>query len=390
VEVYVLDSLLRRTEVVDRYESLIWTERYSRKGDFELHLKSTSENRGLFTKGTMLAITDSDRVMTVETAEDSTDADGKEIFKVIGYSIEDVLARRIVKSTMDDLTTDPSWTIIDTPGNVVRTMFDHICRDGALDVKDKIPFLMPGTIYPPDTIEEPSSPITWVQQPDTLENALQGVVDLYDLGFRLVRNKDTSELYFDVYSGNDRTTRQTTFSPVIFAPDFDTLQNTTEYTSIQDSKNVAYVFSNRGSLVVYGEKVPPDIDGFDRRVLVVTLEIDDAEPDPNGIMLQAGQEGLRANRAQELFDGEVNQYNTYKYGKDYNLGDLVEQRNRDGIITFKRVTEQIFVSDDQGDRSYPTLYMPLYVGENDWLSWASKGTTWADLDADPTTWADED
>lgn len=64
MEVYVLDSLLRRSEVIDRFESLIWTERWASWGDFELAIRSTYGSRGLLRKGTQLAMNQSDRVMT--------------------------------------------------------------------------------------------------------------------------------------------------------------------------------------------------------------------------------------------------------------------------------------------------------------------------------------
>lgn len=388
MEVYVLDSLYRRTAVFDKFESLIWTERFFEVGDFELDLKSTLENRSWFTVGTKLAINNSHRVMTIETVEDTIDPDDKEILKITGVSLENVLSNRVVRNVMTDTTTEPNWVITDTPGNVMRTMFDHVVRNAALDPADAIPFLQPGTFLPASTLPEPTTPIRWEQAPAALLDALKGVSDLYELGFRLVRNYDTSQLYFDVYAGNDRTTRQTANAPVIFAADFGDLQNTTEFTTTSGSKNVAYVFSDSVDhpyQVVYGDKVPPDIDGFDRRVLYVTTQIDAADPDPVGTMIQAGSEALRATRAQQLFDGEINQYSSYTYGVDYDLGDLVEMRNKDGIISYKRITEQIFVTDAQGERSYPTLVADIYTGENDWLSWDSKQTAWIDYDADTTT-----
>jgi len=390
VEVYILDSLLRRTAVFDKFESLIWTERFSDLGDFELDLKSTLENRSQFLSGTRLAINSSYRVMEVETVEDATDADGKDILKVTGHSIETILNDRVAVEGLDELTlVNPNWTITDTPGNVARTMFDHICRDGALDIKDIITFLQPGTIFPDSTIPEPTTPIVWVQQPDQLFPAIKQVCDTYDLGFRLVRNFDMSQLYFDIYAGNDRTTRQTTLPPVVFAVNLENIQNTSELTTIQGAKNVAYVFSEAGFAVVYGDGVDPDVDGFERRVLGINAsDITVDNPDVSGALNQRGIEELNKNRAQYLFDGEINQYNEYTYGVDYDLGDLVELRNKDGIITYKRVTEQIFVSDAQGERSYPTLAISQFVGENDWLSWTNKNTVWFDYDTDYTAWGD--
>lgn len=389
MEVYILDSLLRRRDVVDKFESLIWTERWHDVGDFELDLKSTLENRSNFLVGTKIAINNSYRVMTVESAEDSVGSDGKQILTIKGRSLEALLEDRVVKYSLTDLTTEAAWVLTDTPGNVAREMFDHICRPpAALDVEDAIPFIQPGSIFTAGTIPEPSTPIEWEQKPARLFNAIQEVCTLYDLGFRLVRNFDTSQLYFDIYSGNDRTTRQTNLPPVIFAPRLDNIQNTTEFTNVQKSKNVAYVFSEQGYVVVYGENVDPDISGFDRRVLVVNTNVDPDHPDINGMLIQAGDEALRKNRAISLFDGEVNEYNKYTYGVDYDLGDLTEMRNQDGVISYKRVTEQIFVADSSGERSYPTLAMDEFAGTNTWLALTNKSTVWMDYDLSAETWSD--
>jgi hypothetical protein len=326
--------------------------------------------------------------MTVETVEDSV-KDGKDILTVKGRSLEDILADRVARYALTDTTTESSWVITDTPGNVARTMFDHVVRSHALDANDAIPFLQPGSIFMEGSVGESSESITWSQSPDNLYNAVKAVCDAYDLGFRLVRNFDLSQLYFDIYSGDDRTTRQTTLNPVIFSPNYDNLQNITELTNIQGSKNVAYVISPAGFKIVFGENVDVDISGFDRRVLVVNATgIAAGDPDADTLMTEAGQQALAANRATQMFDGEINQYMQYKYGVDYNLGDICEMRNKDGVITYKRVTEHISVSDDQGDRSYPTLTADLYTGTNTWLDWNNKTTAWIDYDSDTdTTWA---
>lgn len=387
MEVYVLDSLLRRTQVVDQFESLIWTERFQEVGDFELDLVSTPRNRALFRAGTQLAMNESYRVMTVKTVEDRTDEEGREMLKVVGDSLEQILDDRVVK----DATISPfsEWYLLGTPGNIAREMFDRSCRDGVLDLKDKIPFLMPGSIFPEDTIPETDTPILWAQAPDSLLKAEKDICQAYDLGFRLVRNFDLSQLYFDIYSGSDRTSRQSELKPVIFSVSLDSIQNTTEYSTIAGAKNVAYVYTNVGSVqqyeVVYGENVDPDISGFERRVLYINasdINTDGSADDISTQLIQKGVEALQGARALELFDGEINQYNPYKYGIDYQLGDLVELRNKDGIVTYKRVTEQIFVSDSEGDRSYPTLAIDLFAGANTWLSWDSKPTVWSDFDTE--------
>lgn len=387
MEVYILDRLLRRERVIDLFESCIWTERFAAYGDFELTIRSTNESRSLFKTGTQLAMNNSYRVMTVESVENSVDDDGKATLKVKGISLEGVLEDRIAKATM--IGTD-KWKITGAPAVVARKIFHDICVTGVLSTYDKIPFVIEGSIMPNNTIAEPIDPITVELEPQTVYQAIKDICEVWGLGFRLLRNFDTSQLYWDVYAGNNRTTRQKILPPVIFSPGLDNLQNSTELNSIENAKNVAYVFSPAGTLTVYAGDVAPDVSGFDRRVLVVNA--DDITADNTNVqaaLLQRGKEELAKARSLQAFDGEINQNSQFKYQRDYYLGDLVEMRDVDGTTNLMRVTEQIFVSDGEGERSYPTLALNTFINTGSWLSWESN-QTWLDLDPDPKTWLDED
>jgi hypothetical protein len=231
MEVYILDSLYRRTEVVDRYESLIWTERFSAVGDFELKLHSTLENRTRFVEGVKLAIIPSYRVMIVETVEDGIDDEGQEILTVKGPSLEAVLDQRMARSAMNDTTTNPSWTLTGTPKVIATQMFHDICVTGVLDSGDVIPLIHEGNIFTTDTVPAPTDTIEYVVSPDTLYNAEKTLCDQYLMGFRLVRNADTSQLWFDIYMGSDRTSHQTALPAVIFSSGLGNLHNTSELRS---------------------------------------------------------------------------------------------------------------------------------------------------------------
>lgn len=407
MEIYTLDALLRRETVTDLFESCIWTERWSDVGDFELLVAKTRENRARFKTGTRLAMNESMRVMTVETIEDKTSEDGKKQLLIKGRSIETVLDDRVAWPVAGLLTSTTSggesevnkWYITDTPGNVIRYVFDTACRTGALSVYDKIPFLQPGTIMPTDTITEPVDEITWEIEPiRSVYEVVKELCDIYELGFRLIRNYDTSQLYFDVYAGTNRTTRQDDFTPVVFSEDLDNLQNTSALESAADAKNVAYVWSEEGYVVVYAAGVEPEVEGLDRRAIFVRA---DKLRDPdvpawvptqtqtNAYLTQKGRDELAKHQAWSAFDGEHNKNSGYKYGVHYNLGDLVEMRSGEGTSNNMRVTEQIFVSDEQGDRSYPTLAINLTITPGSWLGW-DYNEVWNDYAANTTdVWANQ-
>lgn len=379
MDVYILDSLLRRETLVDRYLSFIWTERVDSYGDFELVLLSTPDVRRLFPTGTLLACSESYYVMKVTTLVDNIDEEGKATLKVSGVSLEQMLEDRVAAAALDDLTTVPKWTITNTPGEIARKVFHDICVTGTLNAGDVIPYIHEGSIMPVDTLDEPTDTITVELEPQSVYDAIKSICETWSLGFRILRNGDASQLYFDVYAGSDRTTLQTILPAVVFSPDLESLQNVTELKSIANYKNVAYVFSPAGYETVYPPDVDPATAGFERHVLVVNAsDITSDNPDVSAALIQRGREALAQQRSISAFDGEINPNSNYKYGTHYFLGDLVEMRNVDGVTNNMRVTEQIFVSDGEGERTYPTLAIALFIDTGTWLSWETN-QVWEDM-----------
>lgn len=391
MEVYILDSFFRRVTVVDKFESLIWTERFADIGDFELRLHSTLENRNLFPTGTRIAINKSYRVMTVETVEDATDDEGRRILILKGRSLEQILDDRAARDNTNDLTTTPKWILTGFPVDIAKLIFHNTCVLGHFSSSDIIPYINEGPgVFPEDTIAEPTDSITVEIEPMSVYSAIKQLADLYGFGFRLIRNQDLSQLYFDVYMGSDRTTGQSTLPAVIFSPDLDNLKNTRELTTIATYKNVAYVIAPHGTLTVYPDDVEPSTaTGFNRRVLWVNAEdiTDAAGATLTTKLTQRGKEELAKNRRMSAFDGEISQNSQYVYGVDLHLGDLIELRNTTGATNNMQVTEWIFVQDQEGERSYPTLSLNTFITPGSWLAW-DFNEVWFDLDLDPLEWED--
>jgi len=389
LEIYILDSFLRRVQVIDVFQSLIWTDRKRDLGDFQLVLNTSVKDKRRFIPGVRLAMNKSMRVMTVETVEDHTDSQGVSTLTISGRSFETILDSRLARGAMTDLVTEPKWILTGTPGDIARQIFHDICVTGTLDVGDILPYMNEGSILPADTIPEPADTITFEIEPATVYAAIKTLCDQYNMGFRILRNYDMSQLYFDIYMGSDRTSSQTDLPAVIFSPDLDNLQNVSELTSIALYKNVAYVFSPVGFIVVYPLDVDPDIAGFERQVLFVKADdITDTDPDVAiDKMTQRGLQELSKARRISAFDGEMNQRSQYQEGVDYYLGDLVEQRNSTGATDQMEITELIYVHDKEGVRIYPTLSLYTFIAPGTWAA-QPIGLVWEDVD-DSIHWADE-
>jgi hypothetical protein len=289
---------------------------------------------------------------------------------------------RVAKESTDDLTTSPAWSLTDLPAAIMRKIFHDICVTANLDPLDAIPFIHEGTFMPPSNIAEPADPISVLITPNTVYDATQQIGNVWNLGFRLLRHYDLSELWYEVYSGSDRTTSQTLLPPVVFSPSLDNLQGVKELITTQDAKNVAYVYSPAGFAKVYAIGVDPAIDGFDRRVLVVDASdiTEDSTDDVPSALSQRGTEELAKYRVSQALDGEISQNSQYKYNRDFYMGDLVEMRTDDGDANIMRVTEQIFTKDAEGERSYPTLTINTFVNSGSWL--AAGQRVWEDYEED--------
>lgn len=387
MEIYTLDALYQRKYVIDSYISLIWTERFNVYGDFQLDIFSTYQTRSILTLDTWLTMSKSNYIMRIESVEDDTDGDGQRILIVKGRSLEAILLDRVAKDSLSTLTVSPTWNITNPPATVARKIFHDICVTGILNAGDVISGVYETDYLSVSPMPEPIDPITVNIKPTTVYDAITSICSTWEMGLRLITD-GYGYLYFNIYMGSDRTSDQTTFPAVVFSSELDNLQNTKELTTIDKSKNVAYVFSPDGFQMVYASLVDPTISGFERRVLVVDANdiTSTSTTDVPAALIQRGKEALAAARTYQGFDGEISHNSQYTYGVDYNLGDLVEARSIDGVTNQMRVTEQIFVSDKQGDRSYPTLTTNLVINTGSWLSWMNN-KHWIDLDADPTTWS---
>lgn len=391
MDVYILDALFRKIDVVDEFESIVWAERYSRMGDFELVTQDTSANRKRFVPDTRVSIPQSKRVMLVQTVEQTHDLDKGAVLKVKGRELLSILEKRLaVRVDAEDGRIWPSWTLTGyTPKQLINIMFQSVCINGNVSLDDVIPYIQTGSLYPPDTIPEPfPGGIEWQQKPDTLYKAFTDISDAYDLGFRMYHNSSSTALYFEAYTGSDRTTAQTDLTPVIFSSEMQNLQNTTNYYDNTAEHNVVIViyhhkdeFDNdtTTSVSVSDSELAYSSGGFERKVtmLEVTSVPEDVPVEP--YLLQLGQQELTKGRPLNIYDGEITQHsNGYVYEQHYFLGDLVEVRGDDGGAAYMRVDEQIIKQDGDGFASYPSLTTKTSINPGTWRSW-KYDVGWVDM-----------
>lgn len=380
MEVLILDKLLRPIDVVDTFESMIFAERRKELGDFELITLSTPANKKRFVANTWITIDKSRRVMKIETVEETVDDDLRMILKIKGQEITKILMQRAALKAIAGPGVAPVWVIEDQPADIMRYIFRQICVLGTVSADDIIPFIQDGeTQYPASTIPEFPDTILWEQKPASVFAAEKELADIFDLGFRLYRDiNNTSELYFDVYAGSDRTTAQSTNMPVVFSFDVENLQSTREINDISKEFNVVqvvYIYKDVTETEVAltvevfdPNGIPPE--GFDRKTKVLTItSIPEEITDIPAFLVRAGQDELMKSRPIGALDGEISKNSQYIYEVHYYLGDVVELRSSSGATAYMTVEEYIYVQDMQGERSYPTFTTRKFIDPGTWASW---------------------
>lgn len=388
MELYVLDFEFRRIALVDWYESLVWTERFNAFGDFELRIVANTNTIAILQSGYWLAMQGSYRVMQIRRVQNQTDADGRKILTVTGRSMEAILLDRVAIPNLSVTKESEGWNFEKSPVGICRQIFQDICVTGVVSSKDIIPNVGVDNPPWPSNIPYSTTPIKVKLNPTTVYDAIRELCVAYSLGFRLLRLNDSKFLSWDVYSGSDRTTSQVLLPPVVFSPQLDSLSDINELQTIEDTKNVAYVIGESSTVEVYADDGITNHAGLGRNVLLVDAS-DITTADFTNVpeaMKARGKMELALRKAYLGFDGVVRQDSQYLYQKDYFLGDLVEVRQETGATNIMRVSEQIFASDQEGTRMYPSLEKVTFVDVGTWMA-VQADQRWLDLSADVTSWS---
>jgi hypothetical protein len=404
MEIFILDALLRRIDVVDEYISFIWTERYAEKGDFELVTLSTSANRNRFVADTMISIPDSKRIMRVHKVEEKIDEDSGNTLTIKGYDLSFMLNQRVIATKdLDDMLLAVTYFSGASPIGLMDHMVWRICVPTSgfqLSAGDTIPFLndfvlTPGSLYPVSNIPPPTpADFHWEQKIANLYSAITDLCKAYDLGYRLYKDPNSSKLYFEGYNGINRTSEQIDFPPVIFSSDMTNLQNTTEYKDNEQHYNVViavYEYPNPveeelpETLTINVIVSDPDLifssGGFDQKTKFISItQLPDGMElvDVPTYLTQLANEELNRSTPTDVYDGEIDQNSDFVYERDYFLGDVVEVRGNNGGAAFMRVVEQIIKYDSSGKSSYPSLLTKESITPGTWKSW-KYDVDWVDM-----------
>lgn len=372
MDIYTLNPGFRLQDpVIDTYESLIWTERYSAESELTLTIPDSPKVRDLIPEGTFLSIPVSREVMIVETRSSENG-----LLTIKGISLAGFLKERILRHTFTNYLT--YWTLTGAPGVIAGDIVKHMCMTGVGNrmannlvvvngANEVIPNLKLGPLATGTSVEI-------AVEFGNVYDAVKKICDTYELGFSLYPSnvtESTYDLIFTTYAGRDLTSDQTVHDVVRFSPALDSLSGTNELRSISGYKNVAHAWAPnvQADTYIVGTAFAPGGSasrGFQRRTLLVNADdINDADvndvDNPTGaaqlqaILVQRAKDALANNNYVRMIDGAFVPQKAYEYNKNFALGDVIELRNEYGAASKARITEFIHAQGSGGYAGYPTL-----------------------------------
>jgi hypothetical protein len=367
MELLTLDSSYQPAELVERYDSLIWTERYSTAGDFQLVSTDVERMLKLLPRETCVTLRESTVPMLVEMHKIEKSITGAPVLTVTGRSFETVLERRAAVKVPSPWTGQPreEWSETenkqsDAAYQAIRQMIGDVAQTTPnVALPAVTPMIHSNDAFPMIEIFQPAdfrSGITAASaieiKPGNLYTVVMELLATSHHGLKSVRPVPASnKVGIEIYNGADLS------KTVVFDAKFDQFENATYLLSETASTNWAYVFSKTASVQISKVTIPsgdPGPLGLDRRVLLVDISseegVDTAEARKTRGLIE-----LYKYNATALFDGQISEQIAYGYNRNYYLGDIIRLDGEYGLSEIVRVAEFIRSDDNTGSRAYPTF-----------------------------------
>ena len=349
MDIYVLDLESKEIiDMIDSFESNIWTVQYFSVNDFELIVPATDKNIDLLQKDRLLC-RDKDRdgdtfrnVMIIENIKIVADWENGDKITVSGRGLKSIVGRRI------------AWKQTNLSGKV-ETGIRQVVSENIISPDDSARKIGGFQLADPAGI---SDTFDIQLMGENIDEWIESTCSTYGIGWDVfIRGKN---LIFELYRGVDRSYGQDKNTPVVFSDEFDNLLSSTYTYEKAEFKNAALV-GGEGEGVSKRSTTIGDSSGLSR----YETYIDGSGVSSNGeiitedqyykMLQDYGKDQLNTVSFTESFEGTVVSDGNYVLNKDYFLGDIVQVINEYGISATPRIIEIIESEDENGTSVVPTF-----------------------------------
>ncbi|MFD3260833.1 siphovirus ReqiPepy6 Gp37-like family protein [Paenibacillus lentus] len=321
--VRILDTDFNLKGEIDDYESLQFTRRFYRPGEFELHIALGKQSVDQLLLDRVICINNQPHKSGIITHTEIMQTDqGVETLMVRGSTLGGVFDRRLTVSDTYDRVRGAAETVMKHYVN------NHIVH--GIYAERRIPFF----ILAPDQGRGKVTP--WQTRYEQLSDVIQEIAEFCDIGWGVSLDFSNKKWVFDVLPGRDLTTAQSALPPVIFSHEYDNIQSQQYVDSYIQYKNVGYsggpVEDEDRLIQIVGNRAS----GLARRE--VFLDCSSAEDLVE--LVELGEQKLSEFKRIQTFNGMILNTGSFVYEQDWDLGDRVTLQNlKWGLTMDSRITE---------------------------------------------------
>lgn len=324
MELYIYNSNRELAGIVESFEYLRWTRRYSQCGSFELKAIATQENTALLKEGNLIWKNDDEEAGIIEHLELSQTE--QEIITASGRFVTSFLARRIVWQT-EKLSGDISICVEQLINNNLINPSDAARKISGIS------FLSPNL----------NVPISTQVSYRNLMDVITELCEVSEVGIKTVFTPSTGILTVMLYMGLE--------SQAVFSKEYENLTEQIYTISAVDYANTALV-GGEGEGADRTFVAIASGSGEERHEIFIDakdLRKDDFGADYIDTLIFRGQSKLNEQAIRYSFDTSVNPHGNLSYKTDYDLGQTVKVISKAwGVSMTTRITEIVETYDANG------------------------------------------
>lgn len=316
---------------IDAIESVMWTKRWHKQGEFQIVVNQHMENVDELLEGRIIN-NGPDKTGVIAHIEETTSESGKGSDQLLirGYDLKGLIAKRF--------TIPPIGQAYDAQTTNAETLMKRFVNNNAISTTPER--IIPNLSIAPNLNR--GSSFFYQTRFKNLAEELEKLSVSSGLGWDVLFNGNS--YIFDVLEGKDLTSIQNINPPVIFSAEFDNVKSQKVIESALDYKNAAIVAGQ-------GEGAEREVVFIGKATGLARNEvyIDARDIEEGGNLLDRGEQKLAEYARVESFETSVLTYGPFVYGQDWNLGDIVTVQNAKKTRTAHlRVTEVSEVIEKDG------------------------------------------
>lgn len=389
MEYYILDNDFNIVTGVEKFQSMIWTEKFYDVGDFELYLPASDETMQFYNDAAKnhyyIIAADTTKketihklsVMIIEKVKLEDTFESGDFLIITGSQLKNLLYRRVV------------WNRTTIAGQLYSEIRNLVMENAITpSVQDRI---IP-RLYLDNEEELPAdSPlaqtVNYQVEGEFLSKIISAICKDNKVGWDIVLDYNEKKMKFVFLVGTDRTSGQSANTRVLFSSSFDNLLKTTYEIDATNYRNIALVKStyeeydkttkkieNRESdQIVAPYKLGYNPVGLDRYELFVegdngTIDQDGNEVDVSALAVNNQSKGrleLEKYKSTTDISADVTPNITFKLNRDYFLGDVCSIRNEYNLIYDGRVTAVTTTLTTKKNSTIPSFTIENYTGKEE-------------------------